>query len=233
MKKQLFVAITAFLLLTLGLFVACHEKETTPEKQGLERFVSTYHDAVYVGANEDFGVSFVTGEAEKLIVIDGKVGETAPFATLTVTPLSAGLFNNTYTYVLKGESGEKTGDLTKDVIGATFSAEVPAAEEIGKVLSVAVVAEGISESEIPLANKVEGCLGWREILARAEQALETEITAETDTGELPREIYVKLVNALSDSEAPYYYYVSFMKSPSDYWALLLDPETGEIISKKV
>lgn len=233
MKKQLFVAVTAFLLLTLGLFVACHEEAPTPEKQGLERFVSTYHDAVYVGANEEFSVSFVTGEAEKLIVIDGKVGETAPFATITVTPLSAGLFNNTYTYVLKGETGEKRGDLEKDVIGATFSAEVPSAGEIGKVLSITVVAEGIRESEVALTNRVEGCLTWREILARAEQALEAEITAESDTGELPREIYVKVVGTLEGADAPQYYYVSFMKSPSDYWALLLDPETGEIISKKV
>ena len=63
--------------------------------------------------------------------------------------------------------------------------------------------------------------------------LEKEITAESDTGNLQREIYVQLVNALADSEAPYYYYVSFMKSSSDYWALLLDPVTGEVISKKV
>lgn len=233
MKNRLFIAVTALIVLSLCLFVACKETPSEPEKQGLERFVSTYHEAVYVGSNEDFGVSFVTGEAEKLIVIDGKVGEIAPFATLTVTPLSAGLFNNTYTYVLKGESGEKTGDLAKDVIGATFSAEVAGAGEIGKVLSVAVVSDGILDSEITLVNKQEGCLTWREALAVAEKALSEEITAESDTGELPREIYVKLVNALADSDAPYYYYVSFMKSPSDYWALLLDPVSGEIVSKKV
>ena len=233
MKKHLFVAVTAFLFLSLGLFVACHEKPAVPERQGIERFVSTYHDAVYVGANEDFTVSFVTGEAEKLIVIDGKVGETAPFATLTVTPLSSGLFNNTYTYHLKGETGEKTGDLVKDVIGAAFSAEIDAPEQIGKILSVSIVAEGVLESDVPLANVVEKSLSWREILSLAEKALESEITAESDTGELPREIYVKLVGALADADAPYYYYVSFMKSPSDYWALLLDPASGEIISKKV
>ena len=233
MKNRLFVAVTAFLVLSLCLFVACKEGQNEPEKQGLERFVSTYHEAVYAGADEDFGVGFITGEGEKVIVIDGKVGETAPFATLTVTPLSAGLFNNTYTYVLKGETGEKTGELVKDVIGASFSAEVQGAGEIGKILSVAVVSEGILESEISLVNKQEGGLTWREALAAAEKALSEEITAESDTGELPREIYVKLVNALADSDAPYYYYVSFMKSPSDYWALLLDPTTGEVISKKV
>ena len=233
MKKILIVVLVVLLSLSLCLFVACREKGKEEEKKGLEKQVSTYQDAVYVGANEDFGASFVTGEAEKLIVIDGKVGETARFATLTVTPLSSSLYNNTYTYVLKGEKGEKTGDLVKDVIGATFSAEVEKVEEIGRITSCLVVAEGILESEVELLDKMDGALTWREALALAEKALEEEITAESDTGNLPREIYVKLVNALGSSDAPYYYYVSFMKSPSDYWAALLDPVTGEIVSKKV
>ena len=166
-------------------------------------------------------------------MIDGEVGETAPFATLSVTPLHSDLFNNTYTYLLKGESGEKTGELVKDVIGAAFSAEVAEGKEIGKIVSVCVIAEGILESEISLVNKTEGALSWREILALSEKELADVIAAESDTGNLRREIYIKLVNALADSDAPYYYYVAFIKSSSDYWALLLDPMTGEVISKKV
>ena len=233
MKKFLFVLCAVLLVLSLTAFVACKEQEPTAEKQGLESRVSTYHDAVYVGENEDFAVSFVTGEAEKLIVIDGEVGEIAPFATLTVTPQTSELFNNTYTYLMKGENGEKSGSLVKDVIGASFSAEVEGAKEIGKILAVSVVAEGILESEVTLANKLEGALDWKEVLAVAEKELADVITAESDTGNLQREIYVKLVNALAAQDAPYYYYVSFIKSPSDYWALLVDPMTGEVISKKV
>lgn len=233
MKKSLFIVCAVLLVFSLVLFVSCKEQEKGEEKKGLETRVSTYHDAVYVGENEDFAVSFVTGEAERLIVIDGEVGETAPFATLTVTPQSAALFNNTYTYLLKGEMGEKSGALTKDVIGASFSADVEGGREIGKILSVSLVSEGILESEVTLANKLEGALSWKEILAVAEKELAEVIAAESDTGNLRREIYVKLVNALASSDAPYYYYVSFIKSPSDYWALLVDPMTGEVISKKV
>ena len=234
MKKiRLSILVLLTIFLCLSLVVACNGKSDAPEKTGLEKRVSTYQDSVYVGENGEFGVSFVTGEAEKLIVIDGEVGECARFATLTVTPLSSELYNNTYSYILKGEAGEKTGELVKDVVGAAFSAEVPAAEEIGKVLSVTVKADGILESEVELMSKLEGAMTWREALAVAEKAFAEEITAESDTGELSREIYVKLVNALSDADAPYYYYVSFIKSSSDYWAILLDPVTGEIISKKV
>ena len=233
MKKTLLLIVTILLILSLFFFVACKKADVAPEKTGLQTRVSTYQDAVYVGSDEAFEVSFVTGEAEKLIVIDGEVGEMAPFATLTVTPLSSALFNNTYTYLLKGESGEKSGDLAKDVIGATFSADLENAKEIGKVQSVTIIAEGISENVVDLTNKLDGALSWQEALAIAEKELAEAITAESDTGALPREIYVKLVNALSDADAPYYYYVSFIKSSSDYWALLLDPMTGEVISKKV
>ena len=229
MKKAIIVIL--ILALTLCLF-ACKNKDQTEEKSALEKRVSTCHDAVYVGSNEDFQADFVVGEKEKLIVIDGEVGELVPFATLTVTPLSASLYNNTYTYLLKGESGEKTGDLVKDVVGAAFSAEVEGSGEIGKILAVSVLCEGILESEITLANKMEGTLSRKEILAIAEKEFHDAMIAESDTGNLEREIYIKLVNALS-SDAPYYYYVSFIKSPSDYWALLLEPTTGEIISKKI
>ena len=231
MKKAYF-GIILVLALSLALFVGC-KKAPEQEKSPLEKRVSTYHDDVYVGGNDDFTVSFITGEGEKLIVIDGEVGDLAPFATLTVTPLSASLFNNAYSYLLKGEHGEKTGELTKDVVGAFFTAEVAGAKEIGKILSVTIRAEGVSESEVTLTDKLDGALTWKEILAIAGEELKDVIAAESDTGNLEREIYVKLVNALSAEDAPYYYYVSFIKSPSDYWALLLDPVTGKVISKKV
>lgn len=229
--KKVFIVITLILVVLLT-FVACNSETQQEEKSALEKRVSTCHDAVYVGENDDFSADFILGEKEKLIEIDGKVGELTPFATLTVTPRSASLYNNTYTYKIKGEAGERTGDLTKDVVGAAFTAEIENAKEIGKVLSLTVSCEGILESEVPLVDKMEGTLPRKEILAIAEREFQDAIKAESDTGNLEREIYVKLVNALS-SDSPYYYYVSFIKSPSDYWALLLDPTTGEVISKKV
>ena len=234
MKKVFITGILILvLILSLSLFTACKAKEKAEQKSTLEKRVSTYHDAVYVGSNDDFTASFITGESEKLIVIDGEAGELAPFATLTVTPLSAGLFNNTYTYLLKGENGERSGDLVKDVVGAAFFAEVENAKEIGKITSLVIHAQELYESELPLSDKLEGALTWKEILAVAEKEFAENIKQESDTGNLSREIYIKLVNALSDDDAPYYYYVSFIKSPSDYWALLLNPMTGEVISKKV
>jgi len=235
MKKVFVIGISILLILALGTFVACKKTdgENAEDRVGLQKNVSTYHDAVYVGATEDFTVHFVTGEAEKLIIADGAVGDLARFATLTVTPLSASLFNNTYTYTLVGELGEKSGDLKKDVIGATFSAEADGAGDIGKLTSVRIVSEGIMNCEVPLANKLDGALGWKEILKISAEELKTQIEAESDTGALQREIYIKLVNAMPDEDAPYYYYVSFIKSPTEYWALLLDPVKGEVISKKV
>jgi len=234
MKRTFIILVTLTLLTALAssLF-ACKQDVPVETRTGLEKNVSVYHDAAYVGANEDFSAQLFTGETEKLIVVDGKVGELTRFATLTVTPLSASLFNNTYTYLLKGENGEKTGVLEKDVIGAAFSAELTDLTDLGKITEVSVVAEGILDSPIPLVNKLDNALGWREILKVAESELSENIQAENDNGVLLREIYIKLVNALPDEEAPYYYYVSFIKSPADYWALLLDPADGKVVSKKI
>ena len=93
--KKIYFAIVLLLALSLVCFAGCRKAPKEEEKTALEKRVSVFHDAVYVGASEDFEASFITGESEKLIVIDGEVGDMAPFATLTVTPLSAALFNNT------------------------------------------------------------------------------------------------------------------------------------------
>ena len=66
-----------------------------------------------------------------------------------------------------------------------------------------------------------------EIAARKEFA--DRIAAESADGKPSREIYVKLI---SGDRATYYYYVSFIGEGIDYWALLLDPATGNVVSKK-
>ena len=74
--KKILIVIIALMLTLACLFSLAACKKTTEEKEeriGLEKNVSTFHDAVYVGANDDFSLQLVTGESEKLIVIDGEV----------------------------------------------------------------------------------------------------------------------------------------------------------------
>jgi len=94
--------------------------------------------------------------------------------------------------------------------------------------SIALTA-GSDVSEIELKNVLEGALTSADIINLAKDAFKEKIELESADGKPQREIYVKLI---SGDRKNYYYYVSFIGDGVDYWAMLLDPKTGDIISKK-
>ena len=55
------------------------------------------------------------------------------------------------------------------------------------------------------------------------------INAEEAEGKAAREIYVKLITG--DRET-YYFYVSFIGEGTDYWAALINPADGTVVSEK-
>jgi hypothetical protein len=58
-----------------------------------------------------------------------------------------------------------------------------------------------------------------------------EIKENTKKQSFNREIYIKFVTGYNGEE-PYYWYVAFIASDSDYWAVLLDSKTGKVDVKR-
>ena len=63
----------------------------------------------------------------------------------------------------------------------------------------------------------------------AEKEFADRITPAKESGTYSREIYVKLITG---DRQNYYYYVSYVGEGVDYWALLINPTTGEVVSKR-
>ena len=90
----------------------------------------------------------------------------------------------------------------------------------------------VRESEIPLENALNGKIDYCKVLDIAKTALKDEIGANTTDGIFNREIMVKLVRDRRAPDSPYYWYISFIAGDNGYWALLINPETGDVVSKK-
>lgn len=73
------------------------------------------------------------------------------------------------------------------------------------------------------------CLGGYDAAQLARERFADRIAAEQQAGAYNREIFVKLITG---DRITYYYYVSFIGEGVDYWAVLIDPATGEIVSEK-
>lgn len=224
MKKILtIVLILTILLIPFG----CHKNKTAELKDK----VSYYETHLYTGESNNFAVNLLRGMREDIFIADGMVGNMIKFATLKVLPLHMDLFNKQYSFKLTGTDKEITGELKKDMFGASFSAEILDIDSLGEIKNITISAAKIEET-IELTNKMKDKLTWEDVLRISSKEFKDCIESESADGGFNREIHIKFINNRTDRHSPYYWYVSYINTVSDYWALLLDPETGEAISKK-
>lgn len=232
MKKIILLLMTVTLAAcTILCLASCSHKQIEEPETGMQKYVSNVYESLLTGADDNFSVSLYSGRQEKLFVADGAAGELQNFVTLKIVPKSVDLLNNTYTYTITGDKGTLQGDLEKGLFGASFSANVSSLETVGTVQTVTLTHEELTYT-VTLTNVLADKITWKQALAIAEENFADKIAKENQTNSFAREIYVKIINDTSEPTSPYYWYVAFIASPADYWAILIDPLSGEVISKK-
>ena len=218
-KKNIAILMIILILSALAIFYACNKVEEPKKESNVSRPVTAF----YAGENEDFAVSIEFLEKEKPFVADGVTGDVASTVQLVILPLKVhnadqfdfALKNATATYsgkVKGNQFGEYAVDLTIDFVPTSIT-----------------VGEGETACHIDLVNVLDGKLTSQDVINIAESEFAERIAECKEKGEYHREIYVKLITG--DREH-YYYYVSYIGEGVDYWALLINPETGAVVSKK-
>ena len=222
MKKiAIFLSFILILTLTIAALTACNR--TQPEPDAAEP-ISYMQQCFYMGKTKDFTARLTGGISEALFVADGVSQDVHAFTTLTLIPQHVDLFNESYTFTLKGDKGEYSGALDKDSFGASYSAEIPSLDAIGTPTEVTVKSDKI-ESTIALSDMLAESITGAKALEIAHTSVEAKLTADTK----PREIYVKYINDAESDASDYYWYVAFIASPTDYYAVLISP-SGELVS---
>lgn len=220
MKKIVITLILIFIAITATLaFTACQKPAETPE----DDHISYMQQSFYMGKTKDFTVRLTGGVSETLFVADGRTVNVVPFTTLTVIPQHVDLFNEAYDFTLTGDAGTVSGKLDKDSFGASYSASVDLTS-VGTPLSVTVRSDKI-EQTIDLADMLKGSVTGTAALDVAQRQLADKLAA----SQKEREIYVKYINDADSAASDYYWYVAFIASPTDYYAVLVSPD-GQIVS---
>ncbi len=223
MKKKalLFVAIVLVICAAAAALAACDKaEESTPSD------ISRSVTSLYIADGDDFAVTVETGICEQPFIADGKIGETAEFVTITVTPLvTVGSEEISFTLTGGGETpATLSGTLTAGGFG-DFKGDIALSFEPVKV---SVTADG-KTFEADLTDVTEGKLSSADAVNIARELFAERVEEERAAGVPSREIYVKLVTG--DREH-FYYYVSFIGENVDYWGALIDAETGAVLSKR-
>ena len=80
-----------------------------------------------------------------------------------------------------------------------------------------------------MSSVLDGAITADDVINIAKTEFKDKLDAEYAQGKPEREIYLKLITA---DRTSYYYYVSFIGDGVDYWAMLVEPKTGAIITQK-
>lgn len=228
MKKKVILVLSlvvSFIALSCVL-TACKEEMSELEK--FQEKISYRQDSLFAASDDSFVVSLSGGVSEQDFIIDGKVGQVKAWTQLRVMPKNTLLAQKTYTYKLIGDKGEIAGQLVKEMLGVGFAASISDLNAIGTPSQVVIESEEL-KAELPLTDCMQGI--------KADKALEIaigEFRTQIDASEdgVNREIYIKYINDRHNPQSPYCWYVSFIASNEDFWAVLISSD-GKVISKRV
>lgn len=220
MKKK----IIAFLLILIIIastvvFCACNKIDEPEKESNISRQVLAF----YAGENEDFAVSVELLKREKIFIADGKATDVVDICELNITPLK--VHDNTE-YLFSITDG--TATLSGKIKGNQFG-EYCQELKLDFTPTSITIGEGENAQCVNLVNILDGKLTSADVINIAEKEFADRITVAKEGEVYNREIYVKLITG---DRQHYYYYVSYIGEGVDYWALLLEPETGAVVSKK-
>lgn len=221
MKRKCLLILTVILCIgaMCACLVACNKTDVDDKNDNICRMTEQF----YAGESDMFYVSIEEGRREATFIADGVARDVGDFTELCILPLKSNSYG-VLTYTISNET-------------STFSGEVQAGRHGEFVTSIAldfiptkiIVSVDDVEDEIELSSVLEGALSGEEVVEIAKKELQSAIDKEYEEGKPEREIYLKLITA---DRTTYFYYVSFIGEGVDYWAMLINPQTGEIVSRK-
>jgi hypothetical protein len=228
-KKLIVILCSVLILAAFGVGIFVMTKKDDVDLTGNICYADRY---VYFGSNGNFAVSVYAGRGEKNFLTDGKAVGVEDFCKVILNVL-----NNAYSKITSFEceiafegGGRIAGKIEKNPLTLEHSAEITAPNP-EKIKSVYVKYTASKGDSIEVKNVLEGRLSAEQAFDAAEKIFAKEIKESVKKGAFDREIYIKFVAGYRGEE-PYYWYVAFIASDSDYWAVLLDSKTGKADIKR-
>lgn len=229
MRKFILTIISILLISTVAIaLVACGEK--ADEIDQIMNKISYREECVMTGDNTDFHVKYVKGVKEESFVADGKCENVKEFASITLRPINVDMLGYEYSYTLTGTEGSLSGKFTKNVLGGSYSHNITVPTAIGVVTGVSIIYNEQNVA-IELKDRTADGITSDKAIEYAYNALKEELKDSFVDGEFNREVYVRFINDRQNPQSKYLWYVSFMKDNAHYNSVLIDPESGKIITK--
>ena len=228
--KKFFKAIIpiAILAVIIVACVGCAEQKTNLEK--ISERTSYMQNALYTASDDNFDVSLSIIMQEEHFIADGKTDKVMNVSTLTLTPHNADALSNTYEYTLKGSKSSATGSISKNRLGINLACKIENIADLGDLESLTLTLNETS-LEYSLSNICPAECNAENALEIAYNHYKEKIDTSLADNSFDRECYVKLITQ-TEEDGKYFWYVSFIKNKGDYWSVIVDPQTKEVVNAR-
>lgn len=223
-KVKLIVAVFLAAVLCIG-FAGCADSED----KAIENAISEIRTDSYRGKGEIFSVTLSTGKREQPYAADGVSNDLVEFAVLTVTPKNSMGGEFSYSFSVNGK--DYSGVFSETPYGISYAVDLKETLPSVREITVNINADTASE-QIVLTNVLtENSISAEDALEKAKTEFADVLDGLISNGKLNAEIYIKLLNDRSNHDSKYYWYVAIVNKEA-YYAVVINPETGEIVAKK-
>lgn len=175
-----------------------------------------------------------TGEREKDYALDGVVNELVPFGIITLARLDNEMLKldeYAFTLVVNGEN--ITGSLEKSPYDNTYSADIEQVIADDAEISLQVVVDGANFNQNLTNISSNFVVGKDRAITIACDELKDSIKNLSKDKNSSSEAFIKILKDYSGESNRYYWYVGIISPEGKTSGVLIDTNSGDIISKKV
>lgn len=189
---------------------------------------------IYMGQDDTMYATFCSGEREEPYDLDGVVNEKVPFGIITLSRHdNCKLSNDEYmfTIIINGESS--SGTLTKSPYDNTYSADIEKAVDDNAEISLEVDINGKVFSQTLYNESKDFAINQSKAIEIAASELSSALEDMQTSDRKTAEAMIKILKDYSGETNRYFWYVGLIGADGKTAGVLIDAQTGEVVSVKL
>jgi len=228
MKK--FLCVLSILLCGV-LFVGCGNKKA---ETNFNNHLIEIRNNLFAGEDSTYYATVCTGEREQDYALDGVINPLVPFGIVTLARLdNERLDQDEYSFTLVVNGENIVGTLEKSPYDNTYSADIEQviADDAEIVLQVVVDGTNFNQQLNNISSTFK--INKDKAISIACDELKDSVKGLSKQKGNLSEAFVKILKDYSGESNRYYWYVGIISPEGKTSGILIDANTGDIISKKV
>ncbi len=195
--------------------------------------LSEIRNNLFVCQTDNMIISVTTGEREKNYKLDGRHTENIEFCLITVIVLNNQTFKETKSYSAEINGESYNGDFEINPYDNSLVVDLGFKLNESANISITVNLDEISETGKLKNISTSWNINGFDALEIATKKLKKELKTYVIGSDFNMEVYLKILYDYDNLKNPYYWFISFIGNDDKQYSIVVDVNSGEIITAKI